>query len=70
MSLPKIVPSILADGFLKLLEQVQAEECGGADRFQVDVMDGVFAPNISFGFPLIEAIRHATYRGRSRDPRA
>ena len=53
MSLPKIAPSILAADFLKLHEQVQAAERGGADRFQVDVMDGVFVPNISFGFPLI-----------------
>ena len=60
MSLPKIAPSILAADFLKLHEQVQAAERGGADRFQVDVMDGVFVPNISFGFPLIEAMRRAT----------
>jgi ribulose-phosphate 3-epimerase len=60
MSLPKIAPSILAADFLKLHEQVQAAERGGADRFQVDVMDGVFVPNISFGFPLIEALRRAT----------
>ena len=60
MSLPKIAPSILAADFLKLHEQVQAAERGGAARFQVDVMDGVFVPNISFGFPLIEAMRRAT----------
>jgi pentose-5-phosphate-3-epimerase len=40
MSLPKIAPSILAADFLKLHEQVQAAECTGADRFQVDVIDG------------------------------
>lgn len=60
MSLPKIAPSILAADFLKLHEQVQAAERGGADRFQVDVMDGVFVPNISFGAPLVEAMRRAT----------
>ena len=43
MTLPKIAPSILAADFLKLHEQVQAAERDGADRFQVDVMDGVFA---------------------------
>lgn len=43
-----------------LREQVQAAERGGAARFQVDVMDGVFVPNISFGFPLVEAMRRAT----------
>ncbi len=56
----KIAPSILAADFLKLQEQVQAAERGGADRFQVDVMDGVFVPNISFGFPLVAAMRRAT----------
>jgi ribulose-phosphate 3-epimerase len=56
----KIAPSILAADFLKLQEQVHAAERGGADRFQVDVMDGVFVPNISFGFPLVAAMRRAT----------
>ena len=40
MSLPKIAPSILAADFLNLHGQVQAAERGGADRFQVDMMDG------------------------------
>ena len=60
MSKAQICPSILAADFLKLQEQVQAAERGGADRFQIDVMDGVFVPNISFGFPLVEAMRRAT----------
>lgn len=59
MSTIRISPSILAADVLKLREQVQAAE-GGADRFQVDVMDGMFVPNISFGFPLVEAMRRAT----------
>src|SRR5262245_47319006 len=62
MSTVKISPSILAADFLKLHEQVQAAERGGAERFQIDVMDGVFVPNISFGFPLVEAMRRATKR--------
>ena len=45
---------------LQLREQVQAAERGGAPRFQVDVMDGQFVPNISFGMPLVEAMRRAT----------
>lgn len=45
---------------LALGEQVQAAERGGARRFQVDVMDGQFVPNISFGYPLVEAMRRAT----------
>jgi ribulose-phosphate 3-epimerase len=59
MSTIQICPSILAADLLKLREQVQAAE-RGADRFQVDVMDGMFVPNISFGFPLVEAMRRAT----------
>ena len=56
----KIVPSILAADLLHLGDQVTAAEQGGADRFQVDVMDGVFVPNISFGQPLVSAMRRAT----------
>jgi ribulose-phosphate 3-epimerase len=59
MSTIRICPSILAADLLILREQVQAAE-RGADRFQVDVMDGMFVPNISFGFPLVEAMRRAT----------
>jgi ribulose-phosphate 3-epimerase len=58
----KISPSILAADLLHLGEQVAAAEQGGADRFQVDVMDGVFVPNISFGLPVVAAMRRATQR--------
>lgn len=60
MSSIDICPSILAADILQLREQVQAAEYGGAPRFQVDVMDGEFVPNISFGYPLVEAMRRAT----------
>ncbi len=56
----KISPSILAADLLHLSEQVAAAEQGGADRFQVDVMDGVFVPNISFGQPVVSGMRRAT----------
>jgi len=56
----KIAPSILAADLLRLGDQVAAAEQGGADRFQVDVMDGVFVPNISFGLPVVAALRRAT----------
>jgi ribulose-phosphate 3-epimerase len=56
----KIASSILAADLLHLGDQIAAAEQGGADRFQVDVMDGVFVPNISFGQSVVAAVRRAT----------
>lgn len=56
----QIVPSILSADFTRLGEQVAEAEAGGADRFQVDVMDGHFVPNISFGPYVTAAVRRAT----------
>ena len=56
----QICPSILAADLLHLGDQIAAAEQGGADRFQVDVMDGVYVPNISFGQPVVAAVRRAT----------
>lgn len=57
---PKIAPSILAADFLKLGEEIRTAESGGVDRFHVDIMDGVFVPNLSLGIPIVEAVRRAT----------
>lgn len=55
-----IAPSLLASDFLKLDDACAMLNRSQADWYHLDVMDGVFVPNISFGLPLIEAFRRAT----------
>ena len=53
----KIAPSLLAADFLNLQKEVEMINNSEADWLHMDIMDGVFVPNISFGFPVLDAVK-------------
>ena len=56
----KIAPSILSADFVRLADEVEEIKTGGADYVHVDVMDGLFVPNITIGIPVVKSLRKAT----------
>jgi ribulose-phosphate 3-epimerase len=57
---PAILPSLLLCDFARLGDEVRAVEQAGAPALHLDVMDGVFVPNLTYGMPIVEAVRRVS----------